>query len=377
MKYKNCKKPPSLREAMLGKNVIKRLPDNFFERVLQCEVMLKKSFNMQILQELIYYYTAAVEYYESLDDPKYKHYSHSLNLLLTQPDIVKNLSGNKNSLNHKLEVKKKLESKDKKETVIKVQTLLKQVDCDETKALNTKGMVNNELDNQQSIFQMRKEEKKRKFLLSTSDITEAVQTMKNKRQINTRNANKSFDITADKDDKTDHTDKADEHEILNNIDKSPIVVNRKQCFSNCIWSNKTKGTEVIESKMTNFIIDYERSLKSNVLLNAYKDIENAFSDKELEMMETTRMYTTQIKEAECLLTADGDQMYKEQLGRIIFNLQEEEKEEKDKLEKKYTSKLTQIEDKCNDKEISSNASNYNIQENFKLDIANGLTSKII
>lgn len=377
-KNKNDKRPPTLRESILGRNVIKKLPDNFFEKVLQCEVTLKKDFNIQVLQELIYYYTAAVEYYESIDNPKYKHYSHSLNLLLTQPEIVKNLSGKKNYLDLKLEVKKKLKMKDKKEAEIKVRSLLKMADCDETKVLNTKGIINQEMDNQQSVFQKRKEEKKKKFLLSTSDITDAVQTMKNKRIINTRNPNKSFDIV-DKGDLGGKSDIGDKSEILSDIDKSPLVINRTKALTSFTLTqgNKTKTTQLIESNMATFINVYAQFLKSKLLQNAYRDIDKVYHDKETELLETTQIYSTQIKESEFLLTSDGDQMYKDQLGKIIYNLQEEEKEEKEKIETKYAQSLKLIKQKLSDKEIQSHGSMDFLQEQFKLDIANDLSRNLI
>ncbi len=50
-------KTPSLRDLMLGKKTVKSLPDNFFERVLELEIKLKKGFSMDVLQELVNYYS--------------------------------------------------------------------------------------------------------------------------------------------------------------------------------------------------------------------------------------------------------------------------------------------------------------------------------
>jgi hypothetical protein len=49
-------KTPSLRDLMLGKKTVKELPENFFERVLELEIKLKKGFSMDVLQELVSYY---------------------------------------------------------------------------------------------------------------------------------------------------------------------------------------------------------------------------------------------------------------------------------------------------------------------------------
>jgi len=50
-------KSPSLRDIMLGKKTVKSLPDNFFEKVLELEIKLKKGFNINTLQELVNYYS--------------------------------------------------------------------------------------------------------------------------------------------------------------------------------------------------------------------------------------------------------------------------------------------------------------------------------
>lgn len=50
-------KNPSLRDVMLGKKVTKKLPDNFFEKVLDLELKLKREFTMASLQELVNLYS--------------------------------------------------------------------------------------------------------------------------------------------------------------------------------------------------------------------------------------------------------------------------------------------------------------------------------
>lgn len=47
----------SFRDLLLGKKTIKNLPDNFFEKVLDYELQLKKNFNLKILQELVSLYS--------------------------------------------------------------------------------------------------------------------------------------------------------------------------------------------------------------------------------------------------------------------------------------------------------------------------------
>jgi hypothetical protein len=54
---KNNQNSNSLRDLMMGKKPTKKLPDNFFEKVLDLELKLKRSFNLAHLQQLVSYYS--------------------------------------------------------------------------------------------------------------------------------------------------------------------------------------------------------------------------------------------------------------------------------------------------------------------------------
>jgi hypothetical protein len=74
------------------KSKIKPLPPDFFEQVLICEIQMKRSFSMPLLEKLISYYSQAIEYYESICDPRFTRYSKSLQLLLMQPEVMKHIN---------------------------------------------------------------------------------------------------------------------------------------------------------------------------------------------------------------------------------------------------------------------------------------------
>ena len=74
------------------KKITNNLPDNLFEKIFDAEMKLKINFSMEILQELINYYRIAIEYYKSKNDVICKRCSVSLNLLLFNPDVLKNIS---------------------------------------------------------------------------------------------------------------------------------------------------------------------------------------------------------------------------------------------------------------------------------------------
>lgn len=91
-------KTPSLRDIMFGKKNVKSLPDNFFEKVLDCELRIRTEFNINVYQQLIELYSSAIEYYEINEDPKFKDYKNKLNHLLSQPEFIKKINdGSKSS----------------------------------------------------------------------------------------------------------------------------------------------------------------------------------------------------------------------------------------------------------------------------------------
>ena len=156
------------------KNIVKAaekkeaLPDDFFEQILACEIQLKKGFSMSTLRKLINLYSRAVEYYESINDPRYMRYSKSLQVLLLQPQIVKqiNLHTKKGKIKvHKQERKKAIldefknldkkfvNNTDAKDIINKTNKAEKVKNFDEAK--------NKDLDTQTDSFKKRLAEKKR------------------------------------------------------------------------------------------------------------------------------------------------------------------------------------------------------------------------
>ena len=71
---------------------------------------------MKVLPKLIDYYSNAVGYYESINDPKFMIYNQSLSLLFSQPEIKKYFSaGGKLNLKLKKEkIQKIIQETDKK-----------------------------------------------------------------------------------------------------------------------------------------------------------------------------------------------------------------------------------------------------------------------
>ena len=88
-------KKDTFRNKVLGPPTVNQLPKNFFENVLELELKLKDKFDIKVLQELAKLYSTAVEYYESINSPKYLKYQQNLNLLFSDPDIKRHMIGGK------------------------------------------------------------------------------------------------------------------------------------------------------------------------------------------------------------------------------------------------------------------------------------------
>jgi hypothetical protein len=58
-------KTPSIRDLMLGKKVVKTLPENFFEKILDLELKLKRDFQIHTLQELVNQYSVIINNIDS------------------------------------------------------------------------------------------------------------------------------------------------------------------------------------------------------------------------------------------------------------------------------------------------------------------------
>ena len=149
------------------KKITNNLPDNLFEKIFDAEMKLKINFSMEILQELINYYRIAIEYYKSKNDVRYKRYSTSLNLLLFNPDVLKNISmqTKKGKIKDLKEERKKLvlneiEKIDKNKEVEKIIVLENENKEKEKKVFQ---LINNDLNEQENNFKKRLEVKKEKI----------------------------------------------------------------------------------------------------------------------------------------------------------------------------------------------------------------------
>ena len=150
------------KERHTGKSKITSLPPNFFEQVLVCEIQMKKGFSMVTLQKLINYYSQAIEYYESINDPRFARYPKSLQLLLMQPEVMKhiNLQTSKGKIKVQKQERKKVimnelhnvDKKYNKKDNEDAKNLLAQTKETEEKKEDLNKVINHDLDEQKSNF---------------------------------------------------------------------------------------------------------------------------------------------------------------------------------------------------------------------------------
>ena len=185
-----------------------QLPDSFFEQILDCEFRLKEKFDVKTFYELINLYSSAINFYESIKDPRFITYNQSLNLLFSMPEVKKFLEGKK-SLTKKEkinDIEKRMLQSEKKITKEKINKIY----LSKIQKNLGKNIISDEFNKQSNIFKKRKEEKKKKYLLSTSAVEKGKKKEENheedgdsqnlniKKKMN--NVNKTMDIIIPKDD---------------------------------------------------------------------------------------------------------------------------------------------------------------------------------
>ena len=268
----------SINHSSEGK--IPGLPKDFFETVLDCEVKLKEKFDMKVLQKLIDYYSTAVGYYESINDPKFMIYNQSLSLLFSQPEIKKYLTGGDIKLKLKKEnLQKIINEVDKKVTTEGVKNFIRRKKTvDSKKQVN--NLINKDIDNQTNDFKRRLAEKKKRYKLSTSDIGQTENIGKSLKNLgftninNHNNSNKNLEMMPDKD------FESSEKDVININSGNNIAEKNK---SNDIGNNSSKNVPSVgDINSTNNILDElkkEDMNNENKIIDENSNLNDSFENK--------------------------------------------------------------------------------------------------
>ena len=428
----------STNTSTVAKGKVEGLPKDFFETVLDCEVKLKEKFDMKVLQKLIDYYSTAVGYYESINDPKFMIYNQSLSLLFSQPEVKQYLTSGNIKLKLKKEnIKKIIQECDKKVTTDKVKSFIRRKSTVDSKK-QIDNLINKDMDTQSNDFKKRLAEKKKRYRLSTSDMAgsnEVGRAFKNMGIISIDNkSNKSIDL-ADKDFK--FSDRDVPHVNLNsgvNTDKESSSTNNIQVVggnssnnnildelkkedlnnennknnleennnnlndsfenklefesssnkqptinkNNIKFTNKTKFLEKMKLHFDIYSNDYYDHFIKKITDQIIKDYNSNFDELTQTLMDSAVNYINQEKEMEFLLTSDSDESYKKEIGTIVQQLKDEEIMTKDKLISENKKNVEQLNDKYMGtlNTIQSGHDLEMLKERFKLDTTKSLNNLI-
>ena len=338
-----------------------QLPDDFFEQILACEIQLKKGFSMNTLRKLINLYSRAVEYYESINDPRYMRYSKSLQVLLLQPQIVKqiNLQTKKGKIKvHKQERKKAIldefknldkkfvNNTDAKDIINKTNKAEKAKNFDEAK--------NKDLDTQTDSFKKRLAEKKKKWIMNTSDIGQS-SSLQSKNLVvfnNKKHLNKSFDAIG-QDDSIFSNDLSIEPISMYNIGESTFNI-----------------TDGINSNLDFYFNDFDNIFNEKITKRFINKIIEINKEKMEEKVNTAKIFAEKIKNKEFQLSFDSntEQEERDKIAKEIFLLGEEQNKKYDEIDKKYEEKINEAKEELKGQSIQNMEWIKNLKEKYISDI---------
>ena len=353
---------------LAAKNLVKTaekkatLPDDFFEQILTCEIQLKKGFSMNTLRKLINLYSKAVEFFESINDPRYHRYSKSLQLLLMQPQIVKqiNMLTAKGKIKvHKQERKKEIldefKNLDKKfisETNVK--DIINKTNKEEKKK-NFDQEKDKDINTQTDNFKKRLAEKKKKWIMNTSDIGQSSNLQsKNLVVFNPKkHLNKSFDAIGQ-----------DEPIFSGDISIEPISMYNA-------GENSLNINEGINNNLDFYFSDFDNLFNEKITKIFINKIVEINKEKLEEKVKTAKEFAEKIKDKEFKLSFDNANMTQEErdkIGKEILELGEEQNKKYEEIDKKYEEKINEVKDSLKKNPIQNMEWIRNLREKYTLDI---------
>ena len=426
------KKPKQNITSVFEKGKVPGLPKDFFETVLDCEVKLKEKFDMKVLQKLIDYYSTAVGYYESINDPKYMIYNQSLSLLFSQPEVKQYLqSGNIKLKLKKENIQKIIQECDKKVTTKEVKNFIRRkTTVDSKKTIN--NLINKDMDTQTNDFKKRLAEKKKKYKLSTSmggsdNVGRAFKNIGLNINNENKNTNKSIDLAPEKEfafsekdmpnlnnaenpDKGSSTNniqivEGNNNNILDELKKEDLKENGENkndennlndSFENKLdletksnqkktinkgsikFTNKTMFLEKMKLHFDIYSNDYYDNFIKKISDQIIKDYTSNYTELTQTLMDSAVNYINQEKEMEFLLNSDSDESYKKEIGTIVQQLKEEENVTKEKLIGENNEKIEKLNDKYMGtlNAIQSGHELEMLKERFKLDTTKSLNTLV-
>ena len=288
----------SIKEQMQGIKSSQALPEDFYEKILECELSLKEKFDMQILSTLIQYYSLAVEHFGSIGDAKKcEEYNENLNLLFKQMEVRKYMKEGKDiELNAK---KEKLKNEMKKaENLIDSNVAKKIIKGKERTSIKSgKSIIVKEIFSQALNFKQKLENKKKKYKLklnlenlNTSMISK---NKKSKSTKNKRNKNSFSETTID--DTLNNSFKSEKNKKPNLLKiKSKSFLNSNDFSSDKIIGSKEETDDFLSSIEIN-LCDESNDIKLNLTSRSSKILPSLDKNDDITKLTGKKTFQKKIK----------------------------------------------------------------------------------
>ena len=299
----------SIKEQMQGIKSSQALPEDFYEKILECELSLKEKFDMQILSTLIQYYSLAVEHFGSIGDAKKcEEYNENLNLLFKQMEVRKYMKEGKDiELNAK---KEKLKNEMKKaENLIDSNVAKKIIKGKERTSIKSgKSIIVKEIFSQALNFKQKLENKKKKYKLklnlenlNTSMISKTQKSntniplihKKSKSTKNKRNKNSFSETTID--DTLNNSFKSEKNKKSNLLKiKSKSFLNSNDISSDKIIGSKEETDDFLSSIEIN-LCDESNDIKLNLTSRSSKILPSLDKNDDITKLTGKKTFQKKIK----------------------------------------------------------------------------------
>ena len=418
-----------------------KLPDEFFEQILEYELQLKLTFDPKIFFELINLYSSAIKFYEAMKNDKFMTYNLGLNMLFSMPEVKGFMEGEKNlTKNEKKEtMEKKFEQSEQKITNEKVKSMYKSRMNKNKKGLN---LMKDDFDKQTVSFKKRLQEKRKKYISSMTLVPEDMEKENKSFKFNSRNnnnnknnsdklRNRSVDIIKQKSifnneeeylneeetnfnkfmmkksvqlnmnysiDKNNFFDETEKDEIKNDINKlssfsgsgtdsekdtTSFTANENIILDGTKMHKITNRTLFKEKMKINFdvyICQYYNKFIENTMNSIVDDYVKCGNEFEKKLYDNTIDYFKQKKEMESLIKVQDEDNndYNEQINKALEEVKEEEQDKKNKIINEGINRVDKLNDKYFDIDKLNNKHNINmIKEKLKLDVIKSLNSFVL
>ena len=403
-KYVNKKETNKQKTTSNSKSL--KLPDVFFEQILEYELQLKLKFDPKVFFELINLYSSAIKFYESIKNDKFITYNLGLNMLFAMPEVKSFMDGEKNltKTEKKENIEKKMQQSEQKITKEKVETMYQ---SRINKNKKGKLIITDDFNKQQMSFKKRMEEKKKKYI-SSLNVIPSIEEENNSIKIISRNnnknnnkfRNKSVDIIKPKFDSNnseflndeeineakkfhnftnkkshqininfsieknnffDETEKEDIRNDINNINKLSLsgsgTDSEKDTLSfttsdNMIidlskkhkFTNKTLFKEKLKVNFDVYICQYYNKFIENTMNDILDDYGKCGEEFEKKLYDNSIEFFNQKKELESLLKIDDEDNtnYNDQIKKAVEELKKEENDERDKILEEGSDKVDKL-----------------------------------